>query len=99
MSDESRSRRSIPRLVPRSGGRPSSPARRRLLQAGSALGLGLAAAPLLGSSPAQALGLAELASPPFRQLSGPVELWTRETQDNGARQPLINAHLAEKIRG
>lgn len=91
MSDKSRSRRSSPG----SSGRPTSPARRRLLQAGSALGLGLAAAPLLGSSPTHALGLADLAAPPRRQLSGPVEIWTRETQDNGARQPLINAHLAD----
>jgi maltose-binding protein MalE len=65
------------------------------LQAGSALGLGLAAAPLLGGSSAHALGLADLMAPRLRQLSGPVELWTRETQDNGARQPLINAHLAD----
>jgi N,N'-diacetylchitobiose transport system substrate-binding protein len=90
VSETSRSRRSAARS--KSG--PSSPARRRLLQAGSALGLGLAAAPLLGSSPAQALGLADLATPPVRQLSGTtVEFWSRETGDNGARQPLINAHL------
>ena len=31
---------------------------------------------------------------PAVQLSGPVEFWSRETADNGARQPLINAHLA-----
>jgi N,N'-diacetylchitobiose transport system substrate-binding protein len=90
MSDSSRSNGS----APRSTRGPSSPARRRLLRVGSALGLGLAAAPLFGSSPAQALGLADLMAPPVRQLSGTVEFWSRETQDNGARQPLINAHLA-----
>lgn len=80
--------------TPRPTRRPTSPVRRRLLKAGAAAGLGLAAAPLLGSRPAQALGLANLTAPPIRQLSGPVEFWSRETQDNGARQPLINAHLA-----
>jgi ABC-type glycerol-3-phosphate transport system substrate-binding protein len=91
VSESSRSRRSTARTP----AGPASPARRRLLRAGSALGLGLAAAPLLGSSPAHALGLADLAAPPLRQLSGPVEFWSRETADNGARQPLINAHLAD----
>jgi ABC-type glycerol-3-phosphate transport system substrate-binding protein len=69
--------------------------RRRLIQTGSALGLGLAAAPLFGASPARAIGLGDLAAPSLRQLSGPVEIWTRETADNGARQPLILEHLAE----
>jgi ABC-type glycerol-3-phosphate transport system substrate-binding protein len=66
-----------------------------LLRTGSALGLGLAASPLLGTSPARALGLGDLTAPPLRQLSGPVEIWTRETADNGARQPLVLAHLSE----
>jgi hypothetical protein len=66
-----------------------------MLQAASALGLGLAAGPLFGSAPTQAFGLADLTAPPMRQLSGPVEIWTRETQDNGARQPLISQHLAD----
>ncbi|MCC7368687.1 MAG: sugar ABC transporter substrate-binding protein [Chloroflexi bacterium] len=82
------------RGTPRAGKRPASPARRRLLQAGSALGLGLAAAPLLGGSAAQAMGLADLGAPPMRQSANTVEFWSRETADNGARQPLINAHLA-----
>ena len=69
--------------------------RRRVLQTGSALGLGLAAAPLLGASPARAIGLGDLAAPPLRQASGPIEHWSRETWDNGVRQPLIQAHLAE----
>ena len=87
MSSSSTSRRIVPR--------PTAWSRRRLLQTGSALGLGLAVAPLFGASPARAIGLGDPAAPPLRQLSGPVEIWTRETADNGARQPLILDHLAE----
>jgi N,N'-diacetylchitobiose transport system substrate-binding protein len=54
----------------------------------------MAATPLLGSSPAHALGLADLTAPTVQQGASTVEFWSRETGDNGARQPLINAHLA-----
>jgi ABC-type glycerol-3-phosphate transport system substrate-binding protein len=60
--------------------------RRRFLETGAALGLGLSAVPLLHAS--------SVAAAPAAQHGGPVEFWSRETADNGARQPLINEHLA-----
>jgi N,N'-diacetylchitobiose transport system substrate-binding protein len=57
----------------------------------------MAAGSLLGESSAQAAGqpgLGDLTAPPARQMGSTVEFWSRETGDNGARQPLINAHLA-----
>lgn len=38
-------------------------------------------------------GMATIAAP-AKKLTGAVEFWSRETQNNGARQPLINERLA-----
>ena len=91
VSDSSRSDGSISRPHRR----PASPARRRLLQAGSALGLGTgrrAAARQLagpGARPRRSDERRACARQPAPSSSGAAR-----PSDNGARQPLINAHLA-----
>ncbi|MFN8523896.1 MAG: extracellular solute-binding protein [Chloroflexota bacterium] len=62
--------------------------RRQFVQTAAALGLGVGLAQIDGAGPRAAWAA------PADQLSGAVEFWSRETADNGARQPLVAAHLA-----
>ncbi len=83
----------VERLTVYTGWAPRA-TRRHLLRGAAGIGLGLVLDAL--GSPAGwrfqpgVAGAAVVGQP----LSGHIEFWSRETQDSGARQPLINAHLA-----
>jgi ABC-type glycerol-3-phosphate transport system substrate-binding protein len=67
----------------------SSLSRRELVKRAALAGAAVPTAGLLGGRPAP------LAAAPARQeISGDIEFWSRETFDNGARQPRIEERLA-----
>ncbi len=77
----------------------TSVSRRRFLQDAALLGVAVPAAGLLASSSATAsTGRASTGLP---KISGPIQYWSRETQDNGMLEPLIQNRLAafDKIYG
>jgi ABC-type glycerol-3-phosphate transport system substrate-binding protein len=61
--------------------------RRDLFEKAAQLGVAIGLAPMAGTAGSVFAG-------PLDQASGSIEFWSRETFDNGARQPLISQHLA-----